>query len=81
MRTHPEASAREIFVGNVCVRNGVRIGEHLASLEKARLGEQAYDLDGKKIPAGQMRPLLIDRSEAGQYDRIMMQRTFGERYR
>lgn len=78
MSTHPEASDKEIFVGNT---NATKIPEHLTALKTVRLGEQAYDLDGKKIPKEYMRPLIIGRSEGGQYDRIMMRRTFGENYR
>lgn len=78
MLTHPETKENEVFVGNT---NCTHVPDHLAPLKTARLGEQAYDLDGKKISSDYMRPLIIGRSEAGQYDRIMMRRTFGEHYR
>ena len=78
MSTHPEASDNEIFVGNT---TSTAVPEYLVALKTVRLGDQAYDLDGKKISKDYMRPLIIGRAEAGQYDRIMMRRTFGEKYR
>ncbi len=71
MASHPEAAANESFVGNVKADEI----SHLSSLKTARLGDVAYYLDGKKIPAEQgLRPLLIGNTEAGTYDAIMMAR-------
>ena len=64
----------EVFVGNSPTKDGVP--DYLSSLRTARLGEQALDIYGEKIERDYMRPLFIDRSEAGAYDRIMMRRTF-----
>lgn len=72
MNTHPEQKASEIFVGNTV---GVAVPDHLAAMTTARVGEQAYNLDGeRKIPPGHMRPLFVGRKEADQYDAIMMAR-------
>jgi len=73
------ARADEVFVGNKETKSGVP--EHLRSLKTARLGEQALDIEGKKIDPEYMRPLFIGRSEADEYDRIMMRRTFPGQFR
>lgn len=64
----------EVFVGNTETKNGVP--EHLRGLRTARLGEQALDIEGKKIDQDHMRPLFVGKSEADAYHRIMMKRTF-----
>lgn len=62
----------EIFVGNTNVEGGIKIPEHLNGLKTARLGDQAYDINGEAIDHNYMRPLFIDESEAEAYDKIMM---------
>lgn len=74
MSHYTGARADEVFVGNTATKNGVP--EHLRELRTARLGEQALDIEGKKLSQDYMRPLFIGRSEADAYDRIMMKRTF-----
>lgn len=64
----------EVFVGNTPTSGGVP--DYLSSLKTARLGDQALDIDGNKIDPAYMRPLFIGRSEAKDYDRIMMNKTF-----
>lgn len=72
MLTHPEQVQNEIFVGNT---SGTSAPNHLPGLTTARVGEQAYHLDGvQKIPQVHMRPLFIGRKEADQYDAIMVAR-------
>lgn len=73
------AKPNDVFVGNTETKNGVP--EHLRGLTTARLGEQALDIDGKKIEPEYMRPLFIGRAEADAYDRIMMRRTFPGQFR
>lgn len=79
MSHYTGAKSDEVFVGNTETKNGVP--EHLRGLLTARLGEQALDIEGKKIDPDYMRPLFVGRSEAGEYDRIMMRRTFPEQFR
>ncbi len=79
MSHYTGAKPDEIFVGNTKTKNGVP--EHLRELRTARLGEQALDIEGKKIEPEYMRPLFIGRAEADAYDRIMMRRTFPGQYR
>ncbi|GKS73707.1 hypothetical protein AVME950_02445 [Acidovorax sp. SUPP950] len=70
--SHPEQSKSEIFVGNT---KGTTVPAYLSSLATARVGKQAFELGGeKRIDPNKMRPLFVDRSEAGRYDAIMMAR-------
>lgn len=66
--------ADEVFVGNMRTKDGVP--EYLGGMRTARLGEQALDIEGKKIDLAYMRPLFIGKSEVDAYHRIMMKRTF-----
>jgi hypothetical protein len=69
-----EVKSDEIWVGNTDVTNGIKTPEHLKEMKTARLGEQAYDINGKPIEIWYMRPLIINKSESGLYDKIMMAR-------
>lgn len=73
-----EAKQTEVFVGNTSSEGGapVRIPEYLSGLATARLGEQAYDIEGRRLSRDHYRPVFIGRSEVASYDRIMMGRTF-----
>lgn len=73
------ARANEVFVGNTETKHGVP--DHLRCLTTARLGDQAIDIEGKKIDPDYMRPLFVGRAEADVYDRIMMRRTFPGQFR
>lgn len=73
------ARSDEVFVGNTCARKGVP--EYLRGLRTARLGEQALDIEGNKIDPSYMLPLFVGKSEEGEYDSIMMQRTFPGQFR
>lgn len=79
MSVYTGARPDEIFVGNTQTEGGVP--EHLRGLKTARLGEQALDIEGKKIEPEHMRPLFVGRTEAETYDRIMMRRTFPGQFR
>lgn len=75
MRTHPEQRENEIYLGNHCIKGTNKsdtIEKHLNHLKTLRLGEQAYDLDGKKISQDYYRPLFVDKSEFKIYDETMV---------
>lgn len=70
-----ELKQGEIWVGNTDVIEGLSIPKYLiGKMKTARLGEQAYYLDGKPIHRGYCRPLIIHKSEELIYDNIMMSR-------
>lgn len=49
-------------------------GEGLECLKTLRLGEQAYDIDGKPLSKDYCLPVFINVSELRQYDKIMTDR-------
>jgi hypothetical protein len=67
-----ERQAHEVFVGNTTHVNG--LPEHLRGLKTARIGKQAYDIYGGKLPTNEYRPLFIGKAEEAAYDTIMMAR-------
>jgi hypothetical protein len=70
-----ELKQGEIWVGNTDVREGLSIPKYLiGKMKTARLGEQAYYIDGKPIHRKYCRPLIIHKSEELIYDNIMMSR-------
>ncbi len=72
---HHELKAGEMWVGNTDVRKGLSIPHYLiGKMQTARLGEQAYYIDGKPIHREYCRPLIIHKSEEMLYDKIMMAR-------
>ena len=72
MRNHPEQTTAEFYAGNI---KGDTLPDFLAPLKTARLGVVAYDLDGRKLPAGRgLRPLIVGNAEAARYDAIMCAR-------
>lgn len=79
MSHYTGARPDEVFVGNTKTKNGVP--EHLRGLTTVRLGDQSLDIEGNKIEADYMRPLFVGKSEAAEYDRIMMRRTFPGQFR
>lgn len=79
MSHYTGAKPDEVFVSNTDTKNGVP--EYLRGLTTARLGEQALDIEGKKIEPEYMRPLFIGCAEADAYDRIMMRRAFPGQFR
>ena len=67
MMTHPEQTADEVFVGN---RHGTEIPAELAHIPSVRLGNHAYDIDGRRLPQS-YRPLLVGRgADYDEYNRI-----------
>lgn len=73
MHTHPEQTAAEVFLGNTKTSKG--IPADLAAFKSARMGVQAYSIDGHKLTAADaMAPLFIGRHEADAYDRVQMAR-------
>lgn len=74
MSYHTGANPGEVFVGNVTASEG--IPARLAPLKTARLGAQALDIEGRRLPPSEVLPLFIGASEAQAYDRIMMAWTF-----
>lgn len=78
MRSEP-CGPQEIFLGNTRRKNGSL--DYLSpKLRTVRLGEIAYDIDGKRLP-NEYAPIFIHRSEEATYDAIMMERTFGPNWR
>lgn len=71
MLQHIERKHDEVFAGNTSAEG---VPAYLSELKSARLGEQAFDIEGRKISSAYMRPLFVGQSEADRYDAIMMQR-------
>lgn len=71
---HHELSKTEIFVSNTKVIKGIQVPEHYAHLKTIRLGEQAYDIKGNPIERNFMRPLIIDKSEEVELNKIWQDR-------
>lgn len=72
---HHQLKAGEMWVGNTDVREGLSIpGYLIGKMKTARLGEQAYYIDGKPIHREYCRPLIIHKSEEMIYNNIMMAR-------
>jgi len=70
--THPEASENEQFVGNTPFTG--ELPEHVRTIESARLGKQAYSINGEELDPNEHRPLIISKTDAVKYNRIMMER-------
>ena len=58
------------FVGN-SMRWEKRVAFLRARGVDAHAGEQAYDINGKKLPTDLHRPIFIARSDEMKYDRVM----------
>ena len=67
MYYHKECKPNELYVGNAPAN---RDFSYLSKI-KYRLGEQAYDLDGKKLDPLYTRPLLVDKADFNKYNNIM----------
>lgn len=57
----------EIFVGNIASNDKL---SNLVGVEY-RIGDQAYDIHGKKLPKNYMLPLYIKKSSRNKYNDIM----------
>lgn len=64
---HDECKENEVFVGNTEVEKS---REYLKGVNY-RLGNQAYDYYGKKIPTDYMLPLYISKGDFDKYNSIM----------
>jgi len=64
-----ELNKNEVWVGNT---GNTGVPKKLHSLKTARLGIQAYCIDGKKLDTKYYRPLIISKSEMLAYEKIMM---------
>ena len=60
----------EVFVGNTNKIKGFP-PKDLSHLKTIRLGKQAFDIHGDKIPTDYCLPIFIDKSELEEYNRIM----------
>ena len=81
MVNHPEQSQSEEFIGNTHKGGAAVEFLHKHGITTARLGEQAYDIDGKKLPTEIYRPVIIGREHSKKYDDVMMSMTFGAGFR
>lgn len=71
MRYSPdEIREGEIFVGNVRCDPYVP-KPYLQTLKTIRLGNQAHDVTGLKLPLDMYKPMFIDKSEFDLYNKIM----------
>lgn len=64
----------EHFVGNHAISESKGIPDYLSGLKTARLGEQAYDLNGVPLERSYYRPLIVHKSDYEQYNNIMESR-------
>ncbi len=73
-----ELEGDEIWLGNTSGNEnwekGVDIPSHWASLKTIRLGEQAYCIEGKPISRDYCRPLIINKTDEPEYNRIYQKR-------
>lgn len=65
-----ELRENEVFIGNTRDIDAFP-PEHQKRLRTIRLGKQAYDIYGNKLPQDYCRPVFIDKSEYGLYNQIM----------
>lgn len=77
---------KECTKDEFCVGNTHRGEAAIAWLKErgvdgCRLGNQAYDLEGKPLPSDIYRPLIIKNTDAAKYDNTMMKATFGNGFR
>lgn len=69
-----EARPNEVFLGNTThpdLATYLQHQPHLKGLSTLRLGSQALDIEGHRLPPD-CRPLFLSRSEEGAYDRAQM---------
>lgn len=72
VKKHIGQSHDEIWLGNTDLATWPK--PYLTSLKTLRLGGQAFDINGDKLPQDSYRPVFIHKSEHYRYDRIMMDR-------
>jgi len=76
-----ECRKDEFCVGNTHRGEGAIEWLNQQGVMGVRLGEQAYDINGKPLPKDIYRPLIIENSDGAKYDRVMMEKTFGQGFR
>ena len=65
-----ELRENEVFLCNTSdIQNFPR--PELRNLKTIRMGDQAYDINGKKLSTEYCRPVFIQKSELDLYNRIM----------
>ena len=73
MKMHKEEKDNEVFVGNTDYDSLKELRQH--GIEY-RLGNIAYDIDGKEIEGNYLKPLFIPKSSFKKYD-IYMRKSCG----
>lgn len=73
-RDHRERQPDEIWVGNTKTKELLSTLTKFKSLKTLRVGQQAFDIRGKKLNRQYMKPLFVNKSEENMYDKIMMTR-------
>ena len=81
MSHHEPPRKGERWVGNTN-RAAERMAElKAAGITSARLGKQAFDIDGKPISPLQYKPVFISNLQAAKYNDYMMTKSFGPNWR
>lgn len=65
---HKEENPDEVFVGN---DNHCNFEDLLHQGIECRLGNTAYDIDGKKIEGNYLKPLFVSKKSLKKYDTYM----------
>lgn len=68
MKKHKEEKPDEVFVGN---DNHYNLENLLHQGIECRLGNTAYDIDGKKIEGNYLKPLFVSKKSLEKYDTYM----------
>lgn len=63
----------EIWLGNTSDIEGYLKRPQFKDLTTLRLGEQALDIHGKKIPTDYCRPVFLHKSEEMKFDKIQIE--------
>lgn len=66
-----EMKRGEVWVGNT--HSSTNLKEKYPTLKTIRLGNQAYDIKGEKIPTDYCRPVFVHKSEEQEYEAIMLE--------
>ncbi len=78
MSHHEKTGDNQVFVGNTKDGDAGIEWLHSQGVASARLGDVAYDIDGRRIPNDLgCRPVFIESEDRANYHRVMMKKTFG----
>lgn len=69
---HEACGPQEVFLGNTGRHSGRFEELRRKGLKTIRMGNQALDIEGKKLP-NYYAPLFLSRSEENKYDAIMIE--------